>query len=61
MAEMTTLAATIYRSYKTSIAIGFEDTTPAITARVETFYDERFRAVQASLLSGRATIFADQK
>lgn len=49
MAEMTTLAATIYRNYQTSIAIGFENTTPAITARVETFYDERFCAVQVSL------------
>lgn len=60
MAEMTTLAATIYRSYKTSIAIGFEDTTPAITARVETFYDERFRAIQASSNSERTTIDPDQ-
>jgi hypothetical protein len=50
MAEMTTLVATIYRRYHTSIATGFADKTPAITARVETFYDERFRAVQVSLI-----------
>lgn len=49
MAEMTTLTATLYRNYQTSIAIGFENTTPAITARVEIFSDERFRAVQVSL------------
>lgn len=49
MAEMTTLAATLYRNYQTSIAIGFENTSPAITARVETFYEERLRVVQVSL------------
>ncbi|KAF9776537.1 hypothetical protein IL306_005260 [Fusarium sp. DS 682] len=48
MAEMTTLAATMYRQFRTTIAPGFEDTTPAITARVETFYDERFPKVQES-------------
>lgn len=49
MAEMTTLAATLYRQYRTSIAPGFEDITPAITARVETFYDDRFSHVQVSV------------
>ncbi|KAM0343789.1 hypothetical protein ACHAPU_008217 [Fusarium lateritium] len=49
MAEMTTLTATIYRSYKTTIAPGFENTSPAITARVETFYDERFPKVKVCL------------
>ncbi len=49
MAEMTTLAATLYRKYHTSIAPGFEDTTPGITARVEVFYDERFPRIQVSL------------
>ncbi|KAI3116590.1 hypothetical protein CBS147333_214 [Penicillium roqueforti] len=42
MAEMTTLAATIYRKYSTTIAPGFEDITPGITARFEVFYDDRF-------------------
>jgi hypothetical protein len=46
MAEMTTLVATIYRKYYTSIGAGFEDTTPAITARVEVFYEERYSAVK---------------
>jgi hypothetical protein len=50
MAEMTTLTATMYRQFRTTIAPGFEDTTPAITARVETFYDDRFPKVQVSLL-----------
>lgn len=50
MAEMTTLVATIYRKYHTSIGVGFENTTPAITARVEIFHEERFRAVQVGLL-----------
>ncbi|KAF4448607.1 hypothetical protein F53441_8026 [Fusarium austroafricanum] len=48
MVEMTVLAATMYRQFRTTIAPGFEDTTPAITARVETFYDERFPKVQES-------------
>lgn len=50
MAEMTTLTATMYRQFRTTIAPGFEDTTPAITARVETFYDDRFPKVQVSFL-----------
>jgi hypothetical protein len=50
MAEMTTLVAAVYRRYHTSIGEGFEDTTPAITARVEIFCEERFRAVRVSLL-----------
>jgi hypothetical protein len=49
MAEMTTLTAAIYRQFRTSIAPGFEDTSPAITARVETFYDERFPKVKVRL------------
>jgi hypothetical protein len=49
MAEMTTLTAAIYRQFRTSIAPGFEDTSPAITARVETFYDERFPKVKVCL------------
>lgn len=53
MAEMTTLIAALYREYQTSIAPGFEDTTPGITARVEVFYDERFPKLQvdSSLLA----------
>lgn len=50
MAEMTTLVATVFRHYQTSIAPGFEDISPGITARVETFYDDRFSHVQVSLL-----------
>ncbi|KAI5456974.1 cytochrome P450 [Mariannaea sp. PMI_226] len=46
MAEMTTLTATLYREYTTSIAPGFEDVTPGITARVEVFFDERFPQIQ---------------
>lgn len=42
MAEMTTLAAAIYRKYHTTLAPGFEDITPGITARFEVFYDDRF-------------------
>jgi hypothetical protein len=49
MAEMTVLGAALYREYNTTIAPGFEDTSPAITARVETFYDERFPKVKACL------------
>lgn len=45
---MTTLVATLYRYYQTSIAPGFEDTSPAITARVETFHDDRFSRVRVS-------------
>ncbi|ESU13935.1 hypothetical protein FGSG_13176 [Fusarium graminearum PH-1] len=48
MAEMTVLGAALYREYRTTIAPGFEDTSPAITARVETFYDERFPKVKES-------------
>lgn len=51
MAEMTTLVATIYRKYGTSIGTGFEDVTPAITARVEIFHEERFRAVQVGSIT----------
>ena len=50
MAEMMTLVAAVYRRYHTFIGEGFEDTTPAITARVEIFCEERFRAVRVSLL-----------
>ncbi|KAJ4986615.1 benzoate 4-monooxygenase cytochrome [Stagonosporopsis vannaccii] len=50
MAEMTTLVAAIYRRYRTSIGAGFEGVTPAITARVEIFHEERFRAVRVRLL-----------
>ncbi|KAJ4213316.1 hypothetical protein NW759_011158 [Fusarium solani] len=46
MAEMTTLIAALYREYQTSIAPGFENTTPGITARVEVFYDDRFPKLQ---------------
>ncbi|KAF2460945.1 benzoate 4-monooxygenase cytochrome P450 [Lineolata rhizophorae] len=39
MAEMTTLVATVYRNYVTSIRQGFEGITPGITSRFEVFYD----------------------
>ncbi|KAF4994608.1 hypothetical protein FDECE_13065, partial [Fusarium decemcellulare] len=46
MAEMTTLVAALYREYQTSIAPGFENVTPGITARVEVFYDHCFPSMQ---------------
>ena len=49
MVEMTTLVATLYRQYSTSIAPEFEETSPGITARVEVFFDERFSKMQVSL------------
>lgn len=39
MAEMTTLTASIYRSYQTVPAPGYENITPGITSRFEVFYD----------------------
>ncbi|KAF4124737.1 Cytochrome P450, partial [Geosmithia morbida] len=42
MVEMTTLAAAIYRKYRTSLPPGLDDTTPGITARFELFYDDSF-------------------
>ncbi|KAH8691502.1 cytochrome P450 71B28 [Talaromyces proteolyticus] len=42
MLEMTTLAATIYQKYQTSLAPGFENVTPGITARLEVFQDDRY-------------------
>jgi hypothetical protein len=55
MAEMTTLIAALYREYQTSIAPGFENTTPGITARVEVFYDDRFPKLQVN-----SSVFASQ-
>lgn len=40
MAEMTSLVAAVYQRYTTSLVPGFEHTSPAITSRVELFYDE---------------------
>ncbi|KAL2062017.1 hypothetical protein VTL71DRAFT_6283 [Oculimacula yallundae] len=40
MAEMTTLTATIYRNYRTSVKAGTDQTSPGITSRFEVFYDE---------------------
>jgi hypothetical protein len=51
MAEMTTLAATIYREYSTTVAPGFEGVTPGITARFEVFYDERFLRMMVGFTS----------
>ncbi|KAK5113234.1 hypothetical protein LTR62_003570 [Meristemomyces frigidus] len=41
MAEMTSLVTAVYNKYSTAIATGFEGKAPAITSRVELFYDER--------------------
>lgn len=49
MAEMTTLAATIYQKYQTSLASGFEDVTPGITARFEVFQDDRYSKMMVRL------------
>ncbi|KAK0105015.1 hypothetical protein ONS95_004616 [Cadophora gregata] len=40
MAEMTTLTAAIYRTYRTKVKAGTEHTSPGITSRFEVFYDE---------------------
>ncbi|KAH8648326.1 putative benzoate 4-monooxygenase cytochrome P450 [Tricladium varicosporioides] len=40
MAEMTTLTAAIYKSYRTKVREGTEDTSPGITSRFEIFHDE---------------------
>lgn len=37
---MTTLTAAIYRTYRTKVKEGTEDTSPGITSRFEVFYDE---------------------
>ncbi len=54
MAEMTTLVAAVYRKYETSLAPGFEDKTPAITSRFETFYDETVPQVEVSIAKSEA-------
>ncbi|KAK4547084.1 hypothetical protein LTR36_001305 [Oleoguttula mirabilis] len=40
MAKMTTLVSAVYRQYSTTIAPGFENTSPAVTSRFELFIDE---------------------
>ncbi|KAH7372075.1 putative P450 monooxygenase [Cadophora sp. MPI-SDFR-AT-0126] len=40
MAEMTTLTAAVYRTYRTSVKAGTEHTSPGITSRFEVFCDE---------------------
>ncbi|OCL13261.1 cytochrome P450, partial [Glonium stellatum] len=45
MAEMTTLTAAIYRTFRTTVAPGFEGASPGITSRFEVFYDERFSLI----------------
>ena len=49
MAEMTTLVATIYRMYRTSIAEGYENKSPAITSRFELFYDETMPLIEVRI------------
>lgn len=46
MAEMTTLVASIYRKYTTATSGGFDEVSPAITARYEVFYEESCRAMR---------------
>jgi hypothetical protein len=48
MAEMTALVAAVYREYNTTIAPGFDDTSPAITSRFELFYDETIPQIAVS-------------
>jgi hypothetical protein len=48
MAEMTTLTATIYRKYTTSVKEGMETTSPGITSRFEVFYDESLPYMEVS-------------
>ncbi|KAK8017423.1 hypothetical protein PG993_013749 [Apiospora rasikravindrae] len=52
MAEMTTLAAAIYRKYRTSLVPDFEDVAPGITSRFEVFSDDRFSKLATKLLQG---------
>jgi cytochrome P450 len=40
MAEMTSLVTAVYSRYTTALAPGFENKSPAITSRMELFYDE---------------------
>ena len=47
MAEMTTLIATIYRTYRTGVRGGTENTSPGITSRFEVFYDEKMPKMKA--------------
>lgn len=54
MAEMTGLVAAIYRKYETSIALGFEDKSPAITSRFELFYDETVEQIEVSCIERHA-------
>lgn len=49
MAEMTTLTASIYRKYETSIPPDFKGVTPGITSRFELFYDESFSRIKVSV------------
>lgn len=45
-AEMTTLVAAVYAKYTTGITPGFEGKSPAITSRMELFYDETMPAYE---------------
>jgi hypothetical protein len=45
---MTTLVAAIYKKYRTSIRVGFEESSPGITSRFEVFYDESLAKVEVS-------------
>lgn len=50
MAEMTTLTAAVYRTYRTRVKEGTEDTSPGITSRFEIFYDESKLYMKACIL-----------
>lgn len=52
MAEMTTLVTAVYKRYTTTIAPGFEDTSPAITSRFELFFDETKPHISVSRFAG---------
>ena len=64
MAEMTGLVAAVYRKYETTIALGFEDKSPAITSRFELFYDETLPTIEVSWFRdrrGKTNVFQEHQ
>lgn len=55
MAEMTTLAATIYSSFKTSIDDSQIGVTPGITSRFEVFFDDEYPRMEEHVCLVRFT------
>lgn len=49
MAEMTTLVASIYRNYTTTVAGNFDTVSPGVVSRYELFYDETCDGVKVSI------------